>query len=70
MSAIEVEIGAAGVLESKKDILDIIKIVHEIEGIVNQLHNQIYRIYGHFHRDIKAISRESKLNIRHYNHRD
>jgi hypothetical protein len=49
MSAIEVEIGAAGVLELKKDILDIIKIVHEIEGIVNQLYNQIYRIYGHFH---------------------
>lgn len=58
MSAIEVEIGAAGVLELQKDILEIIKIAYEIDGKKNHLHNKIYRIYGQYYRDIKIISTE------------
>lgn len=41
MNSIEIQIGTSGILELRKDILDIIKIVNESDGIVDHFDNQV-----------------------------
>ena len=41
MNSIEIQIGTSGILELRKDILDIIKIVNESDGIVYHFDNQV-----------------------------